>query len=127
MLYIHVSGRVPLARYLQKYRLRYDINHDIIYLVFFSTYAGVHMALTNVWRRKTDGEWVRTNALQADREYDETVQAVAGHFRCYSCFHYVAFVNGKSKPSYLIHSSGDVDKNCEDRSQSTCRTAICSI
>ena len=85
------------------------------------------MALTNVWRRKGDGEWVRTNALQADREYDETVQAVAGHFRCYSCFHYVTFVKSKSKTSYFMHSSGDIDKACEDRSQNTYRTAIYSI
>ena len=86
------------------------------------------MALTNVWRRKSDGEWVRTNAFQADREYDETVQAVARHFRCYSCFQYVTFVKGTAyQSSHFRHSRGDENKDCEDRSQYTYSSTISSI
>ena len=83
------------------------------------------MALTNVWRQNTDGEWVRTTAAQADREYSYSVSVNAAHFRCYSCFQYVTFVKGgPTRASHFKHSRGDINKDCEDRSQSISRNAI---
>ena len=83
------------------------------------------MALTNVWRQNSDGEWVRTTAAQADREYSYSVSVNAAHFRCYSCFQYVTFVKGgPTRASHFKHSRGDINKECEDRSQSISRSAI---
>lgn len=83
------------------------------------------MALTNVWRQNADGEWVRTTAAQADREYSYSVSVYAAHFRCYSCFQYVTFVKGgPTRSSHFKHSRGDINKDCEDRSQSISRNAI---
>lgn len=83
------------------------------------------MALTNVWWRSPSGEWVRTTAKEADREYDYTDSANSAHFRCYKCFQYVAFIKGKSNISHFKHSRGEQDKDCEDRisSMASSRTA----
>lgn len=75
------------------------------------------MPLTNVWTCDSNGEWVRTNATSTDRLYSYSVSADSRHFRCYSCFQYVAFVKGNSsRISHFKHSAGYSDKDCEDRS-----------
>lgn len=81
------------------------------------------MALTNVWRRGSDGEWERTTAAQEDAERDYSVSVKAASYRCYSCFQYVTFVKGGvSRASHFKHSRGDVNKDCEDRSQYASRS-----
>ena len=81
------------------------------------------MALTNVWRRGSDGEWERTTAAQEDAERDYSVSVKAASYRCYSCFQYVTFVKGSvSRASHFKHSRGDVNKDCEDRSQYSSRS-----
>lgn len=83
------------------------------------------MALTNVWRRNSDGEWERTTATREDAERDYSVSVKAADYRCYSCFQYVTFVKGNtSRASHFKHSRGDINKNCEDRIQYTSRSNI---
>lgn len=83
------------------------------------------MALTNVWRRSSDGEWERTTAAQEDAERDYSVSVKAASYRCYNCFQYVTFVKGGlSRASHFKHSRGDVNKDCEDRSQYASRNII---
>lgn len=75
------------------------------------------MALTEVWGDKGNGEWLRVSVSEVDKNYDRSVSADSYQFRCYKCFHYVAFVKGTSYfSSHFKHSRGDEDKDCEDRS-----------
>lgn len=76
------------------------------------------MALTNVWCRNKEGEWVHTTANAADRDFDYSVSASSGQFRCYYCFHYVSFVKSNGERiSFFRHNPGDNDKDCIERSE----------
>lgn len=75
------------------------------------------MALTEVWWRGVNGEWTRTTATEADKEFKYTVSVKSNMFRCYKCFQYVTFVKStENVSSHFKHSRGDINKNCEDRS-----------
>ena len=75
------------------------------------------MPLTNVWCRNASGEWTRTTAREAEKYHRYSVSADSRMFRCNSCFQYVTFVKGSAQRiSHFRHSSGEIDKKCEDRS-----------
>lgn len=75
------------------------------------------MPLTNVWTCNSNGEWIRTTAASTDKRYSYSVPMKSHHFRCYSCFQYVAFVKGNSdRISHFRHSASYSEKDCEDRS-----------
>ena len=78
------------------------------------------MALTNVWGRGKDGEWVHVTASAADKDNNYTMSANSMQYRCYYCFHYVTFVKGNTERiSHFRHSRGDNDKDCIERSEAT--------
>lgn len=74
------------------------------------------MALTEVWWRGPNGEWTRTTASEADKEFKYSVSVNSNMFRCYKCFQYVTFVKSTEHvSSHFKHSRGDINKDCEDR------------
>ena len=50
------------------------------------------MGLTNVWRKLSSGEWVRTSEAEARRIFPYTVSARDERLRCNICYQYVTFI-----------------------------------
>ena len=78
------------------------------------------MPLTNVWTQDNKGEWVRTTASAMEKVYPYGASAASHIFRCYNCFQYVTYVKGNQNIIYHFrHSSGEENKDCEDRTFGT--------
>lgn len=85
----------------------------------------IAVALTNVWTKNHQGEWVRTTAEVESSNYRYHVSANLRHFRCYSCFHYVEYYpESSTQCCHFRHSRRDIDKDCEDRSTSSAYSTI---
>ncbi|MGN0482522.1 MAG: hypothetical protein ACI4HI_03115 [Lachnospiraceae bacterium] len=71
------------------------------------------MPLTHVciWRNHN---WERITAKKASKLYERGVSSHKGLFMCELCNQYVALSSGQNR--YFLHSRGEQDKRCKDRS-----------
>ena len=76
------------------------------------------MALTHVCRwSKEDKKWVPVSLQEAVKMFPyQTVSADSGLFMCDLCKQYVILTNGRIYSRYFKHNSGDVNKECAERS-----------
>lgn len=64
-----------------------------------------------------DGQWRRITAEEAEEQYRFCgVSSNSGLFMCELCGQFVSFTNGLYRKRYFRHSSGESNKDCEDRS-----------
>lgn len=60
--------------------------------------------------------WQSTNAeIESKRHPGGTVQPYTEFYKCEICGQYVGFADGKKKARYFYHSSGEQNKECENR------------
>ncbi len=75
------------------------------------------MSLEHVSMWWNEVGWKRTTAEEARHLFSCTVPANTKHFICDLCHNYVTFVNQGQMRCHFKHSRGDLNKECDDRSQ----------